>query len=57
MKIAIIGAGIAGLSCALECEKLGVTADIFERNHSIGWVWPSVSLLLIFLTENMTVIS
>jgi digeranylgeranylglycerophospholipid reductase len=43
VKIAIIGAGISGLSCALECEKLGVTADVFERNHSVGWIWPSVS--------------
>jgi digeranylgeranylglycerophospholipid reductase len=43
MKIAIIGAGISGLACALECEKLGVTADVFERQHSVGWIWPSVS--------------
>jgi digeranylgeranylglycerophospholipid reductase len=43
MKIAIIGAGIAGLSCALECERLGVTPDIFERNNSIGWLWPSMN--------------
>lgn len=43
MKIAIIGAGVSGLSCALECEKLGVTAEVFERHHSIGWIWPSVS--------------
>lgn len=43
-KIAIIGAGVAGLSCALECERLGVPAEVFERHHSVGWVWPSVSL-------------
>jgi digeranylgeranylglycerophospholipid reductase len=43
MKIAIIGAGVSGLACAMECEKLGVTADVFERQHSIGWIWPSVS--------------
>jgi len=43
LKIAIIGAGMAGLSCALECERLGITAEIFERHHSIGWIWPSVS--------------
>lgn len=43
LKIAIIGVGTAGLSCALECEKLGVTAEVFERQHSVGWIWPSVS--------------
>jgi flavin-dependent dehydrogenase len=43
-KIAIIGAGAAGLSCALECERLGVPAEVFERHHSIGWIWPSISL-------------
>lgn len=45
-KIAIIGAGIAGLACALECEKLGVTAEVFERHHSVGWAFPSVSCLM-----------
>lgn len=43
MKIAIIGAGITGLACALECERLGAAADVFERDRSIGWIWPSVN--------------
>ena len=43
MKIAIIGAGISGLSCAIECEKLGVIPDVYERDHSVGWIWPSIS--------------
>ena len=45
MKIAIIGAGVSGLSCALECEKLGVTADVFER-QSFGWLDMAVSKCL-----------
>jgi flavin-dependent dehydrogenase len=44
LKIAIIGAGVAGISCALECERLGMPAEIFERHHSAGWIWPSVSV-------------
>lgn len=46
MKIAIIGAGLSGLSCALECEKLGVTAEVFERHHSVGWPWPSITAFI-----------
>lgn len=37
MKIAIIGAGLGGLACALECERLGVIPDVFERDESVGW--------------------
>lgn len=42
MKIAIIGAGVGGLACAQECERLGVVPDIYERDNSVGWMWPSV---------------
>lgn len=41
-KIAIIGAGLAGLACARECERLGVVPDVFERDAHVGWVWPSI---------------
>lgn len=43
MRIAIVGAGVTGLSCALECERLGVIADIFHNDIDIGWAWPSVT--------------
>lgn len=36
MKVAIIGAGISGLTCALGLEKLGVSCEIYERKHRIG---------------------
>lgn len=36
MKIAIIGAGLAGLYCAHELERLGVKPVIFEKNGFIG---------------------
>lgn len=51
-KIAIIGAGAAGLSCALECERLGLEADVFERHHSVGWGWQSVSCWPDLLTRH-----
>lgn len=36
MKIAIMGAGLSGLSCALTLEKYGYQADIFERRAMVG---------------------
>lgn len=44
MKVAIIGGGPAGLACALECQRLGVNADLFERNINVGWSWPSMNI-------------
>lgn len=53
MKIAIIGAGIGGLACALECEKLGVIPDLFERDYSVGWPWLSVNYWPSVILRNM----
>lgn len=36
MKVAIIGAGVAGLYCAHELERLGIKPVIFEKNAYIG---------------------
>lgn len=46
MKIAIIGAGIAGLSCALEFEKYGIQATIYEKNSYIGEQYQHVGACL-----------
>ncbi|KHE72089.1 NAD(P)-binding protein [Halobacillus sp. BBL2006] len=36
MKIAIMGAGLSGLACALTLEKNGYHADIFEKRGMVG---------------------
>ncbi|MFG6115617.1 NAD(P)-binding protein [Halobacillus sp. MO56] len=36
MKIALMGAGLSGLACALTLEKHGYQADIFERRAMVG---------------------
>lgn len=36
MKVAVIGAGMAGLSASLELEKLGAEVTIFESSDKVG---------------------
>ncbi|SHF01532.1 NAD(P)/FAD-dependent oxidoreductase [Desulforamulus putei] len=49
MKVAIVGAGIAGLSCALELEKHGIRPVIFEQRHRLGSPFPFAPMLLNFI--------
>lgn len=53
MRIAIVGAGLAGLGCAIECERLGVIPHVYERDYSVGWKWPSVMGLPDIFTNNV----
>jgi len=46
VKVGIIGAGVAGLSCAYELEKYGIKADLYERNSFIGEQYDHISALL-----------
>jgi len=36
MDIAIMGAGLSGLSCAMTLEKNGISPTIFEKRSQIG---------------------
>src|SRR5277367_6659195 len=39
VKIAIIGAGIAGINAALAAAEAGVAYEIFDRNDEVGGTW------------------
>src|SRR6185369_3075692 len=36
MKVTIIGAGVAGLTCAVELVERGVDVEVLERSPSLG---------------------
>ena len=44
-KVAVIGAGPAGLSCALNLLKEGYAVDIFERDDTVGGLCRSFEIL------------
>ncbi|MBS2040034.1 FAD-dependent oxidoreductase [bacterium] len=36
MRVAVVGAGIAGLSCALELQEAGLDVCVFEKEEQVG---------------------
>lgn len=46
MKVAIIGAGFAGLTCAYELEKYGIKPVLYEKNNFIGEAYEHVTAIL-----------
>ena len=35
-KVAVIGAGLSGLACALELKKSDVSVEVFEASDRVG---------------------
>ena len=40
-RIAIIGAGTAGLACAIALAREGAEVDVFERHPTLAPWWPA----------------
>ena len=52
MKIAIIGAGFAGLTTALHLRDFGHDVTVFEKVHDVGGVWSTTRLYPGVSTQN-----
>lgn len=46
MKVAIMGAGLAGLSCAKYLEDNNITPVIFEKRHRVGERFPNMEAII-----------
>lgn len=46
MRVAIIGAGAAGLSCAVTLERLGIRTHLFEQADRPGQAFPHVGAVM-----------
>lgn len=51
MEIAIMGAGLSGLACAITLEKHGVTPTIFEKRRRVGDRFVNGEVLLSIFTR------
>ncbi|MDW7652413.1 MAG: NAD(P)-binding protein, partial [Bacillota bacterium] len=51
MNVAIMGAGLAGLSCALTLEKHGIKPTIFEKRRQVGDRFPNGEIILSALSS------
>lgn len=52
MKIAIIGAGFAGLTSARHLRDFGHDVTVFEKVHQVGGVWSKTRLYPGVSTQN-----
>ncbi len=46
MRVAILGAGFAGLACARHLEQNGIYPDIFEKRHRVGERFPNMEAVM-----------
>lgn len=54
MNVAIMGAGLSGLSCAMILEKHGIRPTIFEKRGAVGDRFANGEIMLSFLSRPVT---
>lgn len=53
MRVAIIGAGLSGLSCANRLKKYGITPIVFEKKSRVGGALCSACINLRFFSNSV----
>ena len=46
LKVAVIGAGPAGMTAAYELTKAGINVEVFEASNSVGGLAKSMTLVI-----------
>ncbi|HUW64304.1 MAG TPA: FAD-dependent oxidoreductase [Spirochaetia bacterium] len=46
MRVAVVGAGVAGLACAVTLERLGVETHVFEQGDRPGQAFAHVGVVM-----------
>ncbi|QQE80132.1 NAD(P)/FAD-dependent oxidoreductase [Alicyclobacillus sp. SO9] len=54
MKVAVMGAGLSGLSCAIELERNGIRPAVFEKRSSVGNRFVNAELLVSIFSRPIT---
>lgn len=52
LRTAIVGAGLAGMACALELERLGLSCELFEKRDRVGKQFNTVETMISALTQD-----
>ena len=48
-KVIVVGAGIGGIACAVECKRKGYNVSMYDAAHSFARLGDTIGVYLLFL--------